>query len=306
MRLLLSCLVLEAALLAQSPCSIRGTVMDGLTMRPLAGTEVFADPEEDSALPVRRISNSGGDLDDLSLAYLTPVKVSIAIDEAKCSPPRNVRLEPGKDDIDPADEAVEAKATAADKFETVVWPGRYRIAVTADGPACFVKRLRVDGVAQSAHSFEIKNGTAASVDVALSSAPASIDGQAAAGGSTLLLENELEPDLSKEQVAGAYGRFQWNSLEPGKYRLYAFEDFDSEEWGNPRLAELLASKSLEFQIKEGEHRHVLVPLISVAEFQQALEKSAWEAAGSLAGILTRMPHSCCNIRVRSRSCPATN
>ena len=91
----------------------------------------------------------------------------------------------------------------------------------------------------------------------------------------MLLENELEPDLSKDQVAGADGRFHWSSLEPGKYRLYAFEDFDREEWGNPRLAELLASKSLELEIKEGEHRQVVLPLISVAEFQQALEKSAW-------------------------------
>lgn len=215
---------------------------------------------------------TSGDADGLSPAYLTPVKVSIAVDGAQCSPLQSVRLEPGKDDIDPADQAVEAKAAAANKFESVVWPGRFRIAVTAAGPACFIKRLLVDGVARSPHSFEIGNGTTSSIDVLLSSAVASIDGQVRGERSTLLLDNEVEPDLSKEQVADADGKFRWNSLEPGRYRLYAFEDFDREEWGNPALALLLAAKMVEIEVKESEHAHVVVPLISVADFAEALAK----------------------------------
>ena len=62
----------------------------------------------------------------------------------------------------------------------------------------------------------------------------------------------VEQDFSAEQAVGADGKFHFNLLNPGKYRLYAFEDFDREAWGNPQLAVLLASKSLEVEIKEGE------------------------------------------------------
>jgi uncharacterized protein (DUF2141 family) len=227
----------------------------------------------------QRVDLTGGDVDGLIVECPTPVDLSIMLHteggpaKPKCSIPRSLLLEPKERDMA---QTAEAEATFENKFKAVVWPGRYQIATAV--PSCFVKRFLVDGVTQSANSFEIGNGTAASIDVLLSSAVASLDGQVSgvrdrlSEGSTLLLEKEREPDLSMEQVAGADGKFQWNSLEPGKYRLYAFEDFDREEWGNPRLAELLASKSLEFQIEEGEHRQVVVPLISVAEFQQAWEK----------------------------------
>jgi hypothetical protein len=198
-------------------------------------------------------------------------------------------------------QTAEAEATFENKFKAVVWPGRYQIATAV--PSCFVKRFLVDGVTQSANSFEIGNGTAASIDVLLSSAVASLDGQVSgvrdrlSEGSTLLLEKEREPDLSMEQVAGADGKFQWNSLEPGKYRLYAFEDFDREEWGNPRLAELLPPKSLEFQ----NQRRRASAGRRAAHFGCGVPAGMGEV-----GILTRMPDSCCNSRVRSLACPATS
>ncbi len=227
----------------------------------------------------QRIDLTSGDVDGLVVECPPRVDLLITVHteggptKPKCSIPRSLRLEPTERDMA---ETADAERTTENKFEAIVWPGMYQMA--ADGPSCFIKRLLVDGVTQSAHSFEIGNGAAASIDVLLSSAAASLDGQVSgvrdglSEGSTLLLENELEPDRLIEQVADADGKFHWNSLQPGKYRLYAFEDFDRAEWGNPRLAELLAAKSLEFQIKEDEHRRVVVPLISVADLQQAWEK----------------------------------
>jgi hypothetical protein len=62
-------------------------------------------------------------------------------------------------------------------------------------------------------------------------------------------------------------------LRPGRYRLFAFEDFDPNAWGNPQMALLLASKSQEFEIKPDQHGHIAVPLISFKEFQDAVTKA---------------------------------
>lgn len=140
--------------------------------------------------------------------------------------------------------------------------------------------MLVNGVVQPGRTFEIKKGSATSIDLFLSANVASIDGQVTAAreltnATTMLLQNELEQDFSAEQPVGTDGRFHFSLLNPGKYRLYAFEDFDREAWGNPQLAVLLASKSLEVEIKEGEHLRVTVPLISTEDFQEALRKTAF-------------------------------
>ncbi len=94
-------------------------------------------------------------------------------------------------------------------------------------------------------------------------------------GTTMILQSDIEQDFSLEQSLGADGKFHWNLLRPRKYRLYAFEDFDREAWGSPQFAALLALKSREFEMQEGEHLHVTVPLISAEDFQEALRETTF-------------------------------
>jgi hypothetical protein len=44
-------------------------------------------------------------------------------------------------------------------------------------------------------------------------------------------------------------------VQPGR-RLYAFEDFDRDVWDSPELAAMFASKSVAFELHEGENRQV--------------------------------------------------
>lgn len=60
-----ACLLLFAATLTAQPlCAIRGVVVDAITTQPLPRTQVLAeldsDSDDDSALPVRQITDSNG------------------------------------------------------------------------------------------------------------------------------------------------------------------------------------------------------------------------------------------------------
>ncbi len=87
-----------------------------------------------------------------------------------------------------------------------------------------------------------------------------------------MLQNEDDEFGAPFEMGGPEGEAEWKQLTPGKYRLYAFEDFDPDAWGNPELAPAFASKSLELELKENEHARVKAPLISAKEFQTVLQR----------------------------------
>jgi hypothetical protein len=86
--------------------------------------------------------------------------------------------------------------------------------------------------------------------------------------------NDGEP----ARIAGATGtdqkgRFRLPGVAPGKYRLFAIEGFDDEEWGSPELAKVLQAKSVELQLKESDKRQVSVTAITAGEWAAAVKKT---------------------------------
>jgi hypothetical protein len=164
------------------------------------------------------------------------------------------------------------------RFEEVS-PGVYQIEVATEGDSCFVKRVLVDGEVQSGRRLDLREKPK-SVEVILSSRMAAIQGRVAPGrelttGTTIVLWDEADPHgrpygQAQSQVSGRKGEFEFKSVPPGRYRLYAFEDFDRDVWGSPELAAIFAPKSVAFELHEGENRQATLPLISAKEFQDAM------------------------------------
>lgn len=228
---------------------------------------------------------TSGDVEGLVLEAFKPVELQITLhvvgapSDPTCALTRGLRLAPKTSDTDLANQTLDAAPTSGNKFRAIVLPGRYELGEVAEGPVCFIKNMLVDGVPQPRRNFEIKRVINSSIDLFLSADLASIDGRVAAtqgelrSGVTILLQRGLEPDSWAEQPVAADGKFQWTLADPGKYRLYAFEDFDRQAWGNPQLTALFASQSLEVEIGEGDHLHEIVALISAEDFQEAVRKT---------------------------------
>jgi hypothetical protein len=90
-----------------------------------------------------------------------------------------------------------------------------------------------------------------------------VDGAAGAGGAEII-ETAI-PDQT--------GNFQMESLRPGPYRLFAIQDFDEDDWGDPKLAAALAAKSVAVDLKESEKRQVELPPITSEEWTAAVERT---------------------------------
>ena len=76
-----------------------------------------------------------------------------------------------------------------------------------------------------------------------------------------------ESASSLGQLAGTdeNGRFQFQGLRPGKYRIYAWEEFEDGAQFDPGVTGPFQARSVAIEVKEGERKEVAVTRISVDE-----------------------------------------
>jgi uncharacterized protein (DUF2141 family) len=87
----------------------------------------------------------------------------------------------------------------------------------------------------------------------------------------------LIPDPPQPQRASLYqlaqadetGRFQFQGLRPGKYRLYAWEEFEDGSQFDLAVTAPLQARSLALEVAEGERKEVEVARIAVEEVEAA-------------------------------------
>ena len=61
------------------------------------------------------------------------------------------------------------------------------------------------------------------------------------------------------------GRFQIQGIRPGKYRLYAWEEFEAGAQFDPDVTAPFQARSVTIEVKEGERKDVAVTRISADE-----------------------------------------
>ena len=159
-------------------------------------------------------------------------------------------------------------------------PGIYRIEAAEDGH--YVKSLRIGGQVQKDTWFDLRQSAPENVEVLIGSRMASMEGhldlhQGDTHGLavTVLAVDETRSGAQvqyEDAVAGHTGKFSFDSLAPGKWRLLAVEGFDEGPWGSPELAEALHEKSVAVELGEGQKKNIAAPVISPEEWEAALRK----------------------------------
>jgi hypothetical protein len=216
---------------------------------------------------------TANDMDDLVLEPDDPVELQITVHLEGTNPPAGALLL--------ADKTLGTKPAqriSENKFRLTVGAGHYEIGFGDGAPTYFTKGLIVDGKLQPRHILDLQSGGQRSVDLYLTSNLARVEGRVTldrpgANDITLLVEDESELDSLRTKQIKADGTFQLTFLHRARYRLYAFEEFNKDSWGNPELAALLAAKSIVVDVKEGQRSRVSLPLISTEEFNAALKKT---------------------------------
>jgi len=122
--------------------------------------------------------------------------------------------------------------------------------------------------------LDLRSGAPTALEVTLSPNLAEVQGHVegdAAEDTTVILVDGTR--IAAQAETDQKGRFQMETVAPGKYRLFAIGGFDEDGWGSPDLVKALAAKSVELELKENEKKQVKVPMISEEEWAAALKKS---------------------------------
>jgi Carboxypeptidase regulatory-like domain len=146
----------------------------------------------------------------------------------------------------------------------------------------YLKALLVNGHAQPDNLLDLRGSAAGPIEAVLSTKVARIEGRtdaltgAASGLAVTIVVMDVA--ISKVEVTGPTeivnqtGKFSFESLAAGKYRVFAIEGFESDPWGSPELAAALAGKSVEVELGEGDKKQIKLPVISSGEWEAALRK----------------------------------
>lgn len=137
--------------------------------------------------------------------------------------------------------------------------GDYQIQVAAGGPSgpsgtrpLYVKSARL-GQTDITEGLRVAANTADRIEIVLTPDPASVGGVAigsrggpAANTTVVLVPNVARKrfDLYRSVVTGADGRFRFQNLPPGDYKLFAWDDVETGAWQDPEFIRAFESKGV--------------------------------------------------------------
>ncbi len=152
--------------------------------------------------------------------------------------------------------------------------GTYKIVAYDGVDQTYLKTVRLNGQDVSDKPLDLSQGAAGELDIVFSYGAPELRGTVQSEGTPALGMVVLARGESRQVVNSApteqNGAFRFTGLVPGKYTVYAFEDFHDGEVVSPELMKALESKSVEIELKENDSKQIELPLISADEMQQTL------------------------------------
>jgi protocatechuate 3,4-dioxygenase beta subunit len=156
-----------------------------------------------------------------------------------------------------------AQATSAKDGTFVlrnVVPGHYRVNVYAPGQSSYVKTIQFGGRESVENSIDVAEGTGGTLEIQLGGNPAQVEGVVTKPDDTGLttlpvaainvvaIPQKWTGDFFgglKRGSTDAQGHFTLKGLEPGKYKIFAAENIDTNQWSDPEhllLARLMLGR----------------------------------------------------------------
>jgi len=157
-------------------------------------------------------------------------------------------------------------------------PGRYVLAVPNGGPY-YIKKLIYDQTAMTDPAIAVNRASRHEMELVLSHADSKVRGSVdwpdshTTGGSAVLVAEHPTPGnlpvLSAELTQT--GTFEFSFVAPGRYRLFATQDFDAGLWENRDFFQAIAESGVEVEVSAHGETQTKAPLLAPAALAQALE-----------------------------------
>jgi hypothetical protein len=160
-----------------------------------------------------------------------------------------------------------SKVDAANLFTLLnTGEGSYRPRILSLPKNCFVKDVRYAGQSVAENGFTVTRGTAASLEIILSSRGAHVQGTVtnedslpAAGVWVVLVpdpNHRSRSDLYHAQTTDQYGHFDFRGLPPGEYKLFSWEEVEDGAWQDPEFLKPVENKGEKIDLHESDQKTV--------------------------------------------------
>lgn len=163
---------------------------------------------------------------------------------------------------------------------------RYGINFDYAGEDAFIKSVRIGDREMPGKTLDLTQGAGpvdivvslngAKLDVSVTKQASDSDQQIPAEAVNVVLIPEVRTqDWLGGVVFGSTdksGLYTFKNLTPGKYRAYAADGLDLQQWADPEVAKALESHGVEFEIGEKEAKQIQLKLVPSDEVNQLIEK----------------------------------
>lgn len=152
---------------------------------------------------------------------------------------------------------------------------RFRLTVSGLPDGYYVRTLRSGNQDITDLGFDLSSaGSMADLEVILSNKSGSLGGSVKDEDKTAIERTvtlipdpikPLRPDLIRRFTTLSDGTFQFNSVAPGDYRLYAWEEINRDLYTDPDFLKKFESSSVKVSVKEGSTERVELKIIRIEE-----------------------------------------
>jgi len=155
---------------------------------------------------------------------------------------------------------------------TQVSQERYDVYVRGLPDGYYIKSVRAGDEEVRDSGLDMTSGPAASLTVTIAPGAGQIDGsvqndqqQPAAGALVVLIPDDVKRrerrDSYHTSTSDQYGRFALKGVDPGEYKLYAWDDLESGAYMDPDVMKPFESKGVAMSIHENSHESAQLTLI---------------------------------------------
>jgi 5-hydroxyisourate hydrolase-like protein (transthyretin family) len=158
---------------------------------------------------------------------------------------------------------------------TNLTPDMYRMETVWTLDDFYVKRILLGGQPAGTLTLDLRNGNPGGMLIVMGRKSAGITGRlmgqppVLSQAVTILLIDD-RGRIAESTHTDQNGQFQMEHVAPGKYRLFAVEQFESRNWDSD-LAVALQAKSLPVELGDDETKKVELPLITAQEAAGAVK-----------------------------------
>jgi hypothetical protein len=138
-------------------------------------------------------------------------------------------------------------------FTLAAGPGNFRVNITPIPEGAYVKSIRLGNADVLNAGLRLERPPAVPLEIVVGTNPGAIEGATAAADVSIVLvpDVRLRTDLFESTVSDSSGRFRFDRIPPGNYKIFAWQEVENGAWFDPEFLRTYENGGQPIQVTEG-------------------------------------------------------